>query len=91
VLHGLGACPRADFDHCRFAFLSFQSACGNLDQLVRAEGAVDFRMHLLGQTFPAEDDDRFERVCPPLESLAFGRRELVHVRKYARRSPMLTA
>jgi 23S rRNA (uridine2552-2'-O)-methyltransferase len=72
VLHGLGAGALADRGQCHFALVAVERRGAHLDQLVVRKRAVDLRDHRIGKAFPAELQDRVQRVGAGPERLAIG-------------------
>lgn len=77
VLHRRGAGCAADLAEQRFAFVATTSHDADLDQLVRIEGALDFREHGRCKARIADQYDGIERMGAPLQDLALRGRKLV--------------
>ena len=72
MLHGLGAGALADAGERNRALVAAERRGADLDQLVRAEGAVDFGDHGVGKASFTKLKNRIEIMGARFERLAIG-------------------
>src|SRR5688500_14539369 len=73
LLDLLGLCPSTNGTQSLVALIAVKAGGAHLDELVRAERAVDLRDHFIGEAFGADVNNRIQLVGFRLERLAFGR------------------
>src|SRR5688500_10152370 len=70
ALHRGGAGALAKRFERLFALVAIHGRSANLDQLVRAERAIDFLHHFIRKAFAADDDDGLQGMGPCFEHFA---------------------